>query len=269
VFEPHNDPVPDSSDQLPPLDVPLRGRKGEQVSAYIQELAARLDHQRARAELAEQAASHLNREVDALRNQPPPSFDHLGTEAAKVLEEAGRSAKVLVDQAVQRGRELVQKAEATAAKVRADADADARARLEAARQAAEQMLAKANGERSAAEAETRRLHQYRDDLLGHLNRVQSDLAGFLVGAGDAAPAPPPPPIPPRAPDRQAAIPSGRPAGAEPGSAEARPELPPPPAARPEPAAAGAEPDAAAERDRPPGGGSKPGESAIAAARAPR
>src|SRR6266508_2525850 len=212
LFEPQIDPEPDDLSQLPVLDVPLRGRKGQQVTAYIEELATRLDHQRVRAEQAEQATAHLRHQLEVLRNQPPPSFEHLGSEAAKVLEEAGRSAKVLVEEAKERGKDLVKEAERAAEQVRGRAEHDAVTRLDAARQAAEQMLAKANGERSVTEAETKRLRQYRDSLLGHLGRVQTDLAGFIAGASDAAHAPP---IPPPAQGQQAAAVSpSRPAGAE-------------------------------------------------------
>src|SRR6266536_989358 len=224
VFEPHTDAESGGRSQLPPLDVPLRGRKGQQVTAYIQDLATRLGRQRTRAEQAEQAATHLQRELAALRNQPPPSFEHLGSEAAKVLEGAGRSAKVLVEEAKGRGKVIIEQAKAHAGEVvdaaeqrakeleevgrqrlaeaedrrdhilaeanevaerlRASADHDAETRLDAARQAAEQMLAKADGERSVMDAETKRLQEYRDGLLGHLSRVEADLSGFLADVSD-------------------------------------------------------------------------------------
>jgi hypothetical protein len=185
VFEPHTAPASTGTDQLPALDVALRGRKGQQVSAYVGELSARLDQQTARAQRAERETALLRRELDALRNQPPPSFEHLGTEAAKVLEDAGQSARILVEQAKDRGKAIIEQAKDRAAELVQAAERDAGARLDAARQAAEQMLAKANGERSIMDAETRRLREYRDGLLGHLGRVQSDLAGFLAEAGDS------------------------------------------------------------------------------------
>jgi cell division septum initiation protein DivIVA len=189
VFEPHTEPVSNGDSRLPVLDVPLRGRKGQQVSAYIEELAARLDQQSARAERSEQATARLRHELDVLRNQPPPSFEHLGAEAAKVLEDAGQSAKVLLEQAKGHGRVIIEQARAHAAELVEAAEHDASTRLDAASQAAEQMLAKANGERSVIEAEARRLTEYRDSLLGHLGRVQADLAGFLTEANEAMPEP--------------------------------------------------------------------------------
>jgi cell division septum initiation protein DivIVA len=285
VFEPHLDAESDGAGQLPALDVQLRGRKGQQVAAYIQELAGRLDQQSARAERAERAAVHLRRELEALRNQPPPSFEHLGSEAARVLEEAGRSAKVLVEEAKHRGREIIQKAEDAGQRVRTRADHDAETRLEAARQAAEQMVAKANAERSAVDAETKRLRHYRDSLLSHLGRVQTDLAGFLADVGDA------PPLPPTAqgPSPAAAVPAPR------GPAPAAPAVPPVPrplATPAPPSPAGqllpperspgeqdgseaeeardgkAEPSTEARPDKDPGP-KRPAESAIASARAPK
>jgi vacuolar-type H+-ATPase subunit H len=219
VFEPHTDDESGGASQLPALDVALRGRKGQQVSAYIQDLRMHLDQQRARADQAERAAAHIQHELSALRNQPPPSFEHLGSQAARVLDEAGRSAKVLVEEAKGRGKAIVEQARGhgaeviaaaeqraeeveaggrqrvaeaeerreqilaevreTAERLRASAEHDAETRLDAARQAAEHMLAKANGERSALEAESKRLRQYRDGLLGYLSGVEADLARFL------------------------------------------------------------------------------------------
>ncbi|HZD74732.1 MAG TPA: hypothetical protein VE776_12775, partial [Actinomycetota bacterium] len=229
VFEPHTDDQPGGADQLPALDVPLRGRKGQQVSAYIQELATRIDQQRSRADQAERAASHLQRELTALRNQPPPSYEHLGAQAASVLDGAGRSAKVLVEEAKERGKAIVEQARGHAAEViaaaeqraeeieaggrkraaeaekrreriladvretaeamRASAEEDAQTRLDAARQAVEAMLARANGERAGLQAESKQLREYRDGLLSYLSGVESDLSRFLqeVRTLDATP----------------------------------------------------------------------------------
>src|SRR5262245_48470623 len=117
VFEPHTDDESVGASQLPALDIPLRGRKGQQVSAYIEDLTVRLDQQRSRAEHAERAATRLQRELSALRNQPPPSFEHLGSQAARVLDEAGRSAKVLVEEAKERGKDIVEQSKGHAAEV--------------------------------------------------------------------------------------------------------------------------------------------------------
>jgi cell division septum initiation protein DivIVA len=285
VFEPQMDPDPDDSSQLPVLEVPLRGRKGQQVSAYIDELAMRLDQQRIRATQAEQAAAHLHHELEALRHQPPPSFEHLGSEAAKVLEDAGRSAKVLVREATDRGKAIVVKAEEVGGQIRGRAEHDAQTRLDAARQAAEQMLAKANAQRSSIEAEVKRLREYRDGLLNHLGRVEADLARFLSEVSD----PPPAPRAQPAPAEAGAAPGPKPepeAGATPGpkpepEAEATPGPKPEPEAEaaptdtgraePEPAPAQDSPAAQAEPDRAPAAPSRQpaAESAIAAARAPR
>ncbi|HEX8859341.1 MAG TPA: hypothetical protein VGC06_09700 [Actinomycetes bacterium] len=231
VFEPHTDDDSGGAGQLPALDVPLRGRKGQQVSAYIEELTTRLRQQRTRTDQAERAAAHLQRELTTLRNQPPPSFEHLGSSAARVLDEAGRSAKVLVEEAKERGNAIVEQArgratevmaaaeerageieesgrrraadaeqrrerilaevEQTAEQLRTSAEREAQSRLDEASQTVERMLAKANGERDALQAESKRLREYRDGLLSYLSGVEADLSRFLevVRGPEGAPRP--------------------------------------------------------------------------------
>jgi hypothetical protein len=74
----------------PFFQVLRRGYDRTQVDAYIPELVARLD-------AAEQARAELEREVARLREQPSPTFEQLGEEAATVLQEASRSAESLIE----------------------------------------------------------------------------------------------------------------------------------------------------------------------------
>src|SRR6266498_2683248 len=63
--------------------------------------------------------------------------------------------------------------------MRDTAERDAETSLDSARQAAEQMLSRANDERSMLDAESKRLREYRDGLLGYLSGVEADLSRFL------------------------------------------------------------------------------------------
>jgi cell division septum initiation protein DivIVA len=75
----------------PFFQVVRRGYDCTQVDAYIPELVARMA-------AAEQARAELQREIARLREQPTPTFEQLGEEAATVLQEAGRSAEQEVEQ---------------------------------------------------------------------------------------------------------------------------------------------------------------------------
>src|SRR5215831_21085100 len=103
--------------KLPNFAVVMRGFDRQQVQAFFQDLASRLASERRRADDMERALAQMRLEVAAAHNQPPPSFEHLGSEAAKVLEQAGKSAKLLVHEAKSRGEALVREAEVEAAEL--------------------------------------------------------------------------------------------------------------------------------------------------------
>jgi hypothetical protein len=195
------------------------------VDAYVKDLSIRVTAERRRAEQAERAGVQMRAELVALRNQPPPSFEHLGAEAARVLEGAGMSAKLLIEEARTRGEALVEEAEAQAkdlierAELRASeleaeagetvaqaagerdrilaeaaasvgeartrAEEDVRASLEHARESAERTLQKAVQDQATMEAETGRLRESRDRMLEYLGRIHSDLGELLAEAVQA------------------------------------------------------------------------------------
>src|SRR6266542_5230882 len=102
---------------MPSFPVVMRGYDRQQVHAFVLEQASRLAAERRRADSTERAVAQLRHELAASKNQPPPSFEHLGAEAAKVLEQAGNSAKLLVEEARSRGEAIVHEAETEAAEL--------------------------------------------------------------------------------------------------------------------------------------------------------
>jgi len=211
--------------KLPNFAMVMRGYDRQQVQAFFQDLASRLASERRRADDMERALAQMRLEVAAAHNQPPPSFEHLGSEAAKVLEQAGKSAKLLVHEAKSRGEALVREAETEAAELiekaeqrGAELDEAARARLTEATAERDSMLAEAAAEaeqlRGRAEvdarttlaeaqaesgrirqqvideqsfmaAQTERLRESRDQMLDYLGRIHSNLGGLLAEAVQA------------------------------------------------------------------------------------
>lgn len=205
---------------LPSFPVVMRGYDRQQVHSYIEELQSRADDERRRADELERALSRMHLELDAARNQPPPSFEHLGAEAAKVLEQAGASATLLLDEARARGKRIEEQAEAEAGDVigqaeqraakldeeatqtlndagaerdrilaaaaeeaerlRVRIEEEARAELEEAQAEAERIQNAAAAERAEMEAETQRLRESRDHMVSYLGRIHSELGAVLA-----------------------------------------------------------------------------------------
>jgi cell division septum initiation protein DivIVA len=222
VLEPDVASMPAAGVEMPSFPIVMRGYDRQQVQTYVLQLRARLADERRRAEQADRAVSRMQLELDAAKNPAPPSFEHLGAEAARVLEQAGASATLLLDEARSRGRRIVEEAEAEAAdliaraqqqtgrlhdaarqalneagaerdrllaeateeveRLRARAEDDVRAALEEARDEAERIQELAVTERAAMEAETARLHDSRDSMIEFLSRIHGDLGMVLAEA---------------------------------------------------------------------------------------
>jgi cell division septum initiation protein DivIVA len=205
--------------EIDPPDFPVvvRGYDRQRVNDYLQSVVARLAAEHDRAAKAEQAAA----------NNQPPTFEHLGAEAIKVLELASGSAELLVAQARRRGETIVEDAEGQAtdlfeetkqraerlhaaargtlteaaderdrilavandqaSQIRTQAEDDARAMLEEAQSASQRMWEKVGDECTAMQAETERLQTLRDQTMQHLSRVQTQLDSLLVGAPEDEP----------------------------------------------------------------------------------
>lgn len=211
VFEPHTTAGFAAGIETDPPDFPVvvRGYDRQRVNAYLQNIVSRLAAEHDRATQAEQAVA----------NDQPPTFEHLGAEAIKVLELASRSAEVLVEQARERGETIVQEAEGQAAdlleeakqraerlhaaargtlreaaddrdrilaeaseggkQIRTLAEDDARATLEEAQSASQRMWQKVRDECAAMQAETDRLQKLRDRTMEHLGHVRTELNSSL------------------------------------------------------------------------------------------
>lgn len=223
VVKPVSASESDGRVKQPSFHVVLRGYHRGQVQAFIQNLASHLAAERQRGNHSERAMAEMRLEIAALKNQPP-SFEHLGAEAARVLEQAGSSAKFLIDEARNRGETMVQEAEVEAAEliekaqqhalelekaagarlaeatgerdriladIAAEADQlrdraaeEARSTLERANVEAERIRAAAVDEQSAMEAETERLRESRNRMLEYFGRLHSDLGELLAEASE-------------------------------------------------------------------------------------
>jgi vacuolar-type H+-ATPase subunit H len=211
VFEPHTTATSATGIEidLPDFPIVVRGYDRHQVNAYVQSIVSRLAAERDRATQAEQAAA----------NDEPPTFEHLGAEAMKVLKLAGQSGEALVEQAKKHGETIVQEAEGQAAdvlekakqqaerlhaaalgtlreaaderdrilteareqgeEIRTLAEDDARSTLEEAQSASERMWQTVNDECTAMQAETKRLRELRDRMMEHLTYVRTELNSSL------------------------------------------------------------------------------------------
>jgi DivIVA protein len=199
---------------MPDFMVVLRGFDRRQVEMWAAEVAAQIEQERLRADEAEKRAYRVQ-----IENKGAPSFSHLGTHVASILEEAGRSSENMLADAAERAQEAIDAAEEEAAEIikaaehrageiegeaqgtleqaraegarveedalqaaeemRAQAEQDARAVLEEARDATDMIWQEAERERIGVEAETIRLETLRHRSLEQLGRVYGHLESVL------------------------------------------------------------------------------------------
>jgi DivIVA domain-containing protein len=193
----HNAEAGQHNGQGPPaFRVVRRGYDREEVDAYFSQLAARLNEAVGQYATAEQARVELQGEIASLRERSP-SFEQVGGEAAALLQEAGRTAEQLVENARRRSDTIIEKAQQQVEQMRADVTAEAQKVLEQAREVAEQIRAEVEQERAAVVDETDQVREFRDGLLDDLGRVHGEISGLLertrnqqgqaLGAGNADP----------------------------------------------------------------------------------
>jgi cell division septum initiation protein DivIVA len=162
----------------PAFRVVRRGYDRDEVDASFSRLAARLREAVDQHAKAEQTKGELQREVTSLRERAS-SFEELGGEAAAVLQEAGRSAEQLVDNARRRAETIIEKAHQQAEQVRAEVTNEAQRVLEQAREVAEQVRREVEQERAAVLRETEQVREFRDGMLNDLGRVHREITGLL------------------------------------------------------------------------------------------
>ena len=199
---------------MPDFMIVLRGFDRRQVEMWAAEVANQIEQERLRADEAEKRAYRAQ-----IEGKGAPSFSHLGSHVASILEEAGKSSENMLADAAARAQETVEVAEAEAAEIikaaehrageiegearrtleetqaegarleeealqaaeemRAQAEQDARAVLEEARDATDMIWQEAERERLGVEAETIRLETLRHRSLEQLGRVYGHLESVL------------------------------------------------------------------------------------------
>jgi DivIVA domain-containing protein len=162
----------------PAFRVVRRGYDPEEVDAYFSQLAARLNEAVDQFAAAERARAELQDEFTSLQ-QRAPSFEQVGGEAAALLQDAGRTAEQLVENARRRADTIIEKAQQQAEQMRDDVTAEAQRVLEQAREVAEQIRAEVEQERAAVVDETDQVREFRDGLLDDLGRVHGEISGLL------------------------------------------------------------------------------------------
>jgi cell division septum initiation protein DivIVA len=162
----------------PAFRVVRRGYDRDEVDPYFSQLAARLEEAVDQYAKAERARAELQDEVTSLRERSP-SFEQLGGEAAALLQEAGRSAEQLVENASRRADTIIEGAQQQAEQLRADVTNEAQKALEQAREVAEQIRREVEQERAAVVSETDQVREFRDSLLDDLGRVHGEISGLL------------------------------------------------------------------------------------------
>jgi DivIVA domain-containing protein len=206
----------DDTAGTPAFRLVRRGYDRDEVDAYIPQLRARLEEAVDLYAKSEAGRTELEREVRNLR-EGSPSFEQIGGEAAALLQEAGRSAEQLVDNARRRADAIVEKSQEQAEQIRADAAAEAQKVLEQAREVADHIRHEVETERASLFSETEQVREFRDGLLDDLGRVHGEISGLLertrkqrdqaltIG-GLAALKPPADPEPEEAPAEPAKVP---------------------------------------------------------------
>jgi cell division septum initiation protein DivIVA len=212
AFEPQ--PLTEPEFEMPEFVVVRRGVDRRQVEEWASKLTSRIEQERRRADQAEQALYRMQLEATGT-----PSFSHLGTHVADIIQEAGRSAEKLLLDAADRAQEAIDGAEAEGAEIitaaeaqageiqgaarqdadrlrvegarvaeetrqaaeafRAQTEQEARKLLEDAREATDQLWQQTERECAAVEGETRRLEGLRQRTQAQLGRMYGHLESVL------------------------------------------------------------------------------------------
>jgi hypothetical protein len=212
AFEPQ--PPAESKVDMPEFVVVRRGVDRRQVEEWGKKLTSLIERERRRAEQAERALYRTQLEA-----RGTPSFTHLGSHAAGIIEEAGQSAERMLLDAAERAQEALAGAKAEAAGIieaaegrvgeiegaarqdakrlraegaraaeevrkaaegfRAQTEQEARSLLEEAREATEALWQEAERKWVAVEGETRRLEALRQRTHEQLARMYGHLESVV------------------------------------------------------------------------------------------
>ena len=178
VYQRDADAGQDNPEERPAFRMVRRGYDRAEVDTYMAQLIGRLGEAVDQYAKGEQARAELQREVANLR-EGSPSFEQLGGEAAALLQEAGRSAEQLVDNARRRAETIIEKAQQQAEEIRTNVADEAQKVLEQAQEVAEQIRRDVEQERAALFSETEQVREFRDGLLDDLGRVHGEISGLL------------------------------------------------------------------------------------------
>lgn len=164
----------------------LRGYDRQAVDIFIQEQRSRLAAERERADQAEREAEQSK------RNAAPATFEHLGIQAAKVLEQAGNSATVLIEEAKASGEKIIEEARARAGELiqgaqqqQAQLEEQGRQALADAAAQGEQIVAKAQEDagqlrRHVEEEAKSRLAEVQDSIKQAQEQAASEQRGMTL-----------------------------------------------------------------------------------------
>jgi hypothetical protein len=97
---------------MPDFMIVLRGFDRRQVEMWAAEVANQIEQERLRADEAEKRAYRAQ-----IESKGAPSFSHLGTHVASILEEAGKSSENMLADAADRAQETIEAAEEEAAQI--------------------------------------------------------------------------------------------------------------------------------------------------------
>jgi cell division septum initiation protein DivIVA len=183
AFEPQlpTDPKVD----MPDFMVVLRGFDRRQVEMWAAEVAQQIEQERQRADEAEKRAYRVQ-----IENKGAPSFSHLGTHVASILEEAGKSSENMLADAADRAQETIEAAEEEAAQIikaaehrAGEIEADAREIVKAAEHRAGEIEADA---REIVKAAEHRAGEIEGDATRTLEEARSEGARVEEDALQAA-----------------------------------------------------------------------------------
>jgi cell division septum initiation protein DivIVA len=174
AFEPQ--PLAEPKLDMPEFVVVRRGLDRRQVEEWGNKLTSLIERERRRADQAEQALYRVRIEAKGT-----PSFSHLGSHVATIIEEAGQSAEKMLLDAAERVQEAIDGAEAEGAEIITAAEAQAGEIEGAARQEAEEVRAEgtrtAEETRQAAEAFRAQTEQEARNLLEEAREATEALLG--------------------------------------------------------------------------------------------